>query len=107
MPKTLPPELKKAMEAQLALLSMSQEVAPIYASPALVFLLIGQLQLALRHPQNTGIGADAARMFIQGVRQQLAAPGSPLDQIIDLGFDPDFDLTVNEPVPGTPPTHFH
>ncbi len=50
--------------------------------------VIGQLQLALRHPGNDGGPAETARVCVQTLAEQLPAGLRPL---VDAGFDPSYD----------------
>ena len=69
--------------------------------PALdAFCLIGQLQLALRHPQNTGPTAQMTREFAE--RLILIAATTPaLRAIAELGWDPNFDVRGEEVADGS------
>lgn len=59
--------------------------------PVLAFGLISQLQLAFRHPDNTGPGRRQAEAFVESLRGRLCAPGSAVDVVIMMGADPRFD----------------
>jgi len=73
-----------------ALAQLMEGAGPVQVElgPGYAFILIAQLQLALRHPGNTGIPAGIAREVINGLRMQLPVAAQPL---IDMGFDPQFD----------------
>lgn len=63
---------------------------PIDLSVPTVIALTGQLQLALRHPLNTGPTTALARAFIQQLKNDLT--GMPtVQKVIDMGFDARFD----------------
>lgn len=69
---------------------------PVEIDPPVAMILIGQLQLAIRHPQNTGTSAAYAREFIEALRSRICEPGSVLDALITAGFDPDYDVPADE-----------
>lgn len=48
--------------------------------------MIGQIQLALQHPENIGIGSNMARAFIEHITPQLAQIDPMYKIIIDAGF---------------------
>jgi hypothetical protein len=50
---------------------------PIYLDLATVMEIIGNLQLALRHPLNGGAAAQAARAFIDGMIKRMREAGYP------------------------------
>ena len=52
-------------------------------SPIALVVIFSQLQVALRHPENTGPTADIAREFIQDARQYLPVELQPF---VDAGF---------------------
>ncbi len=56
--------------------------------------LIGQLQLALRHPTNRGLTAQIAIDFIEGLKAKLPAT---MQQTVEMGFDPSFDHLLDPP----------
>ena len=51
--------------------------------------IVGQLQLALRHPANRGETTKIARRFIEQIRRQVP---EGLQRNIDAGFNPEFDV---------------
>ena len=57
-------------------------------------VVIGQIQLALRHPNNRGRSAEIAVDFVQ----LLAAKLPPtMQQTVEMGFDPSFDHLLDLP----------
>jgi hypothetical protein len=83
-----PREEKMLVEFGAALL-----IAPIVKIelPAVeAVAVIGQLQLALRHPENKGSSvSDIAHHLIEEIRRQLDHPA--IQRVIDAGFNPNFD----------------
>lgn len=73
---------------ELAQLLAHAKPFAVELTPAYAFNLIGQLQLALRHPQNNGLPAEMARETIDTLRRAL-----PLETqlVIEMGFRPEFD----------------
>lgn len=63
-------------------------------SPEAVWSLIGQLHLALRHPQNTGASRQKVEAFLQWIRMMLVPPNSARDEVFRRGNDPTFDVDV-------------
>ncbi|HEX8653088.1 MAG TPA: hypothetical protein VF708_19885 [Pyrinomonadaceae bacterium] len=53
--------------------------------------IIGNLQLALRHPANTGASALAAKRFAQTLIEGLASRDERIKPFLEKGFDPNFD----------------
>jgi len=65
--------------------------------------LVAQLQLAMRHPGNTGEAPEIARGFIDGVIQIMARGGYPATaEVARAGDDPKHDVpaTRNKPAGG-------
>ena len=60
--------------------------------------LVGNLQLALRHPLNDGPSSIVARQLIDDLRQGLLGRNLKAHaKMIELGDDPDYDYS---PMPG-------
>lgn len=53
--------------------------------------LVAQLQLALRHPRNVGLSAEAARQFVDGLVAHLERI-DPAFAYLRRGDDPAFDV---------------
>ena len=60
------------------------------------FMLIAQLQLALRHPSNTGETADKVREIVVNLQNQLQTRSPDLKPILDKGWHPEFDVSTNK-----------
>lgn len=68
------------------------EPVTIQLDPESALSVIGNLQLALRHPGNTGIAADIAKELIDGLIERLAPdPDDPMRTFLMAGFDPAHD----------------
>lgn len=76
----------------------SQELIEFATSPGRAFILIAQLQLALRHPENRGPSAEFARQIItnlaMAIAQQTETP--EFAGMVAQGYHPEFDLTDAE-----------
>ena len=66
----------------------------ITATRALI--LLSQLQLALRDPDNNGASADIARNMAQRLGDRLSAIDPAIAAAIAQGWHPEFDLTRDE-----------
>jgi hypothetical protein len=66
---------------------------PVHLDLTAALCLVGNLQLALRHPGNTGPSAQVARMIIDGVIARMKEAGYLAHaEVMRLGDDPSFDL---------------
>ena len=61
-----------------------------------IFMLIAQLQLALRHPGNAGESADKIRELAVDLQNQLTTRVPDIKPILDRGWHPEFDMSANE-----------
>lgn len=70
-------------------LEQRQAQGPIVAELDAVtaFTVLANLQLALRHPQNTGAGAELVRRFADLLARALG-PAPALARVIAAGWDP-------------------
>lgn len=55
-------------------------------SSSKLWILVGQLQLALRHPNNTGPTAEWARHFIELIAEDIAPEGSARAELLKRGW---------------------
>ncbi|HZT29696.1 MAG TPA: hypothetical protein VFA33_07435 [Bryobacteraceae bacterium] len=85
-------------ERLLARVAAEQDAAPddlifpVHLDLAAVLALVGNLQLALRHPRNCGPTADTARAFIAGMIAKLQEHGFAAHaELLDLGNHPELD----------------
>lgn len=53
--------------------------------------IVAQIQLALRHPANTGESAHHARAFIEALIGTMEASEPAIGPLLRLGFDPAHD----------------
>jgi hypothetical protein len=79
-------------DALAELLRISGTEYRLKLEPAMLIVIVAQVQLALRHPQNAGTSSKAARSFISAAREFFVAHNCHANAaLIDLGFDPDYD----------------
>ncbi|OYD99814.1 hypothetical protein [Nostoc sp. 'Peltigera membranacea cyanobiont' 232] len=70
---------------------------PLLISELAAFMLIAQLQLALRHPNNIGASRDEVRESIQPIVDYFTGD---VREILERGFHPEFDIdTTPQPDP--------
>jgi hypothetical protein len=64
-----------AVEAALAELQVREAPVLIELQPIEAWVLLGQLQLALRHPENTGPSAKITRVLARHIQARVAGSG--------------------------------
>lgn len=70
---------------------------PLLISEQAAFMLIAQLQLAFRHPNNIGASRDVVRKSIQPIVDYFTGD---VGEILERGFHPEFDIdTTPQPDP--------
>lgn len=92
-------ELRQKNElTELALLEIealaTRTPVTVRINPMTVFLIISQLQLAIRHPQNQGEARGATLEFINHLRRHISGRGDPIDTLIGMGFEGRSDLNA-------------
>jgi len=63
---------------------------PVFLRPMDCWIILSQLQLALRHPENTGLTAIRARSLALQFQEIIANKGA-LKQMAELGWISEFD----------------
>ena len=66
---------------------------PIAIHPLAAFALISQVQLALRHPQNTGWNASEAENLARTL-QTIFPPDSAFYKVLEMGWSSQFDVEI-------------
>lgn len=61
-----------------------------------VFVIISQLQLALRHPMNTGLSSELGRVIAERLIRAICYVEPGAAAILNHGFDPDYDISDDE-----------
>lgn len=69
------------------------EPIELVTTPARLFILIAQLQLALRHPDNTGSSAEIARDLATNLTEILCIFVPEAREMIEQGWEPAYDVT--------------
>jgi len=59
--------------------------------PVDAWILLSQLQLALRHPKNTGPSSEAAKQIARRL-QSIVAPHGALAAVAERGWDASYDV---------------
>jgi hypothetical protein len=59
---------------------------------ATAWIIMSQLQLALRHPQNVGPTTQIIRQVIDEIIGKVCPAGSALFELAQMGFDSKYDV---------------
>lgn len=70
----------------------NQYVGSIDLDIVTAMCIIGQIQLASRHPANTGESAAIAASFARQLQEMVVAVAPKNEQLIEKGWNPDFDI---------------
>ena len=54
--------------------------------------IISQIQLACRHPGNTGISRQTGEAFARELQQQLSELVPDWSVVLEMGWNPDYDM---------------
>lgn len=78
--------------------ALSQQPIEFYTTPARAFMLLSNLQLALRHPENKGPSTEFVRDMIANLATAIATVTETPEVIVLVaqGYHPEFDLTDQE-----------
>lgn len=82
--------LRSQFAAEFAALAARTDAIRLLLSPFEAWVLIGQLQLALRHPANTGPSAQIAKILALRL-QSIVAPDGVLALIAARGWHAEYD----------------
>ncbi len=77
----------------------------VQLAPAVAMALIGNLQLALRHPQNNGPAARLMRQFCGDLITELAGGDPTIELVLRSGEDRQFGWTQSEHRGGQDASH--
>jgi hypothetical protein len=84
----------------LQMLGNSDERIAFVTTPGKAFVIMAQLQLALRHPDNTGEAATVAREVIEALLDSICAKVPEVEaavrNLVEAGWNPDYDITRGE-----------
>lgn len=64
----------------------------VHVDIATLFLLIAQIQLALRHPANTGAAADETRALTIRLIDLIRKDQPEAAAVLDMGWEPSLDI---------------
>jgi hypothetical protein len=70
----------------------NQYVGSIDLDVVTAMSIIAQIQLALRHPGNTGKSAAIAASFARVLQELIVAVAPENERIIEMGWNPDLDV---------------
>ena len=84
-------ELRRALELELEALKDKGADIVLHLTPVQAFMLIGQIQLALRHPSNRGISAAIAEDLAHMLERILSEHGPALAELIARGWNAELD----------------
>jgi hypothetical protein len=68
-------------------------IIELATTPARAFMMIAQLQLALRHPHNTGSSAVFAREMADNLTKVVCHYVPEAAELIAQGWEPAYDVT--------------
>jgi hypothetical protein len=74
-------------------IAKSEVVITTQTSPFRLFVLLSQLQLALRHPGNTGASALIARQIAENMADILCQYVPEARELIEMGWDDAHDVS--------------
>lgn len=92
-------ELIQRFTQELQVMTLQQERWSLELDTAILWCLIASLQIALRHPHNTGPVAQITRQILDELIDMLPA-GSAMHQVAQAGNDPGQDLPMRWPPSG-------
>jgi hypothetical protein len=78
----------------------SEEAIDFVITPGRAFILIAQLQLALRHPGNFGSSAEIARSMVETLLDAICIKVPEVEaavrNMVEAGWNPAYDITRGE-----------
>lgn len=83
-------------DAVLQKIGECEEVIEIVTTPARLFILVAQLQLALRHPGNIGNSAAIVYEMALNLTEMICSKIPEARGLIEMGWDPELDVTREE-----------
>lgn len=69
------------------------DIIEMASTPARLYILIAQIQLALRHPENTGASAVIAREIALNMTEAICHHIPEARETIEQGWNPAYDVT--------------
>jgi len=83
-------ELLKQFQEDFAALCASEEPVALHLTKLEAWIVMGNLQLSLRHPKNVGASSILAESVARRI-QKLLAVTSALQHVAEMGWDPAHD----------------
>lgn len=84
-------ELRPRLQREIESLPINFHI-PLEIDVNTALILVAHIQLALRHPRNTGPSAGEARHIVEAIRSHFQKLNLPAHvELIDLGNDPAYD----------------
>ncbi|MGL5809720.1 MAG: hypothetical protein ACRCYQ_07240 [Nocardioides sp.] len=68
------------------------EIIDMASTPARLYILISQIQLALRHPNNVGTSAEIAREIALNMTEAVCHYVPEARESIEQGWNPAYDV---------------
>ncbi len=68
------------------------EIIEMASTPARLYILIAQVQLALRHPDNNGASAEIAREIVLNMTEAVCHHVPEARETIEQGWNPAYDV---------------
>lgn len=75
---------------EFAALASLESVVPVDLTPLEAWVVLGNLQLALRHPENNQMTAEIARNVAKRLQTLVASEGA-LAEVARMGWHAEFD----------------
>lgn len=97
MPRLDPREQAMVEEFSRLLAPHLKTMFPVSLNAASVVLLIGNLQLALRHPHNDGAPAEFARGLVHELIERFAGLDPRIAAYLRMGDNPARDFRIKPP----------
>jgi hypothetical protein len=71
------------------------ELIACQIQPDAAYLLVAQLQLALRHPANRGPSANTIKNFAVELQRRIVERVPAAQEVLEKGWHPEFDMPTN------------
>ena len=84
-------DLFKRFKAEMAKLDTDPQMVILELTKTEAWALLSQIQLALRHPGNTGHTSEYARRLARRLQEAVANEGA-MAEVAEWGWDPQHDV---------------
>lgn len=83
---------EQEMKSALTEFCLTGRAITLELKPSEAFVVMAQIQLALRHPENVGDARDVALFVVDRLIDEIApVEGTALRELCEAGFDPAYD----------------